>query len=215
MPVWLTLLGGTLATLAFLGGIFGLVIVFIQGKATKGQPKFGLFSSGGNGTIGAYVTWDPATFDVKIYRFRFWVVSPEWSEKEMTFTFSYENPQQASFGQVFQLPPNFLKLLADPKAKAIIAVEARSSEEFALSKDFTVKSFRRLYEGAKQEMGKGPATLAAIGPDLPAVMSLDYAELVERRKKLKSLEAAANAKAAKKAAPAAPAAAKPAAETTV
>ncbi len=202
MPVWLTLFGGVLATVAFLGAIFGLVVLFIQGKATKGQPKFGLFSTGGNATIGAFVTWDPATFDVKMYRFRFWVVSPEWSEKEMTFTYSHENPQQGSFSQVFQLPDNFLKLIADPKAKAIVMVEARSTEEFSLSKDLTLKSFRKLYKAPKHDTSKIPPVQEVISsPDAAPVMSLDFSELVERRKKLKTLEAAANAKAAKKVAP--------------
>ncbi len=213
MPVWLTLFGGIVATVAFLGGLFGLVVLLIQGKATKGRPQFGLFSTGGNGTLGGFVTWDQGTFAVEFYRFRFSVVAPQWEEKEMTFTYSFENAKKEAFSQIFQLPPNLLKLVADPKAKALISVEARSTEEFSLSKDMTLKSFRKLYQAAKADLAKlPPAPEVAATMDAPPVMSLDYSELVARKKKLKALESAAAAKAAKKPAATAAAAA-PAAET--
>jgi hypothetical protein len=213
MPVWLTLLVSVLATVAFLGGLVALVVLFVQGKATKGRPQFGLFSTGGNGTLGAFVTWDPATFQVQIYRFRISVVSPAWSEKEATYTFTFDNPRKERFSVILQLPEPFVKLIESSNAKALISVEARSVEEFSLSKDFTLKSFRRLYRAAKHDMAKVPPVAEQGGvQDAPAVMSLDYSELVERRKKLKALEAAASAKAAKK--PAAPAPAAKPAETT-
>jgi len=213
MPVWLTLFGGIVATVAFLGGLFGLVVLLIHGKATKGRPHFGLFSTGGNGTLGAFVTWDPGTFAVEMYRFRFTFVAPEWVEKESTFTYSFENAKKESFSQILQLPPNLIQLLADPKAKALVSVEARSTEEYSLSKDMTLKSFRKLYQSQKADLKKlPPVPEVAQAIDAPPVMSLDYSELVARKKKLKVLEAEAAKKAAKKPA-AATAAATPAAET--
>lgn len=206
MPVWLTLFVSVLATVGFLGGLFFLVSLIIKGKATKGRPQFGLFPTGGNGTIGAFVTWDPGTFDVKFYRFRFTRVSPAQTTMESQFTVSYENARQEPFSQIVKMPPYFADILSDPKAKAIITVEARSTEEYSLSRVLTLNQFRRLYESVKSPPASLPPPAGdAVGEDVPAVTSLDFSELVERKKKLKALEAAASAKAAKKA----PAAVKP------
>lgn len=217
MPVWLTLLASVLATVGFLGGLFGLVTLVVKGKATKGRPVFGLYPTGGNGTLGLFVTWDPAAFDVKFYRFRFIRVSPAQPLMESRFTVSYENPRAEPFSQVVKMPEYFADILRDPKAKAILTIEARSTEEFGLSKTLTLNQFRRLYESAKSPPASLPPPAGdPVGEDPPPVTSLDFSELVERKKKLKALEAAANAKAAKKpaAAPAAAAGAKPVAETS-
>lgn len=201
MPVWLTLLGGVLATVGFLGAIFGLVMVLIQGKAAQGGPRFGLFSTGGNGSLGAFVTWDPATFDVKFYRFKFNLCMPGRAESETQFSFTFDNPRAESFSEVLTLPPPLIALLADPKAKAIISIEARSTEEYAIIKNLTVKGFRKFYQGGKQRPAGIAASEAPLHVDPPVTQTLDHSELVERKKKVKALEAEANAKAAKKPAP--------------
>lgn len=213
MPVWLTLLGGVVATLGFLGAVFGVIAFLIEGKKAKGKPSFGFFSTGAKGTVGAWVKWDPGTYDVGFYRFRFQRISPEMAVKESQFTVSYENPQKASFAQIIQLPPEFAELLSDPKARAIVSVEARSTEEYVLTKTMTLPTFRKICARESSPPDGTGAPLEAVGADAPAVTSLDFSELQERKKRLKALEAAASAKAAK-AAPKPAAAGKPAAAPT-
>src|SRR5262249_6146365 len=100
-------------------------------------------------------------------------------------------------------------------SNAIITVEFRTSDNLvAIAQNVWLAGARKIYKGAKSKMPAIATKLKPVAADLPAVSTLDYAELVARRQKLKELEAQAKAKAAAQAAAKAAAAAKPATPAT-
>ena len=196
MPVWLSLFAGIFATVGFFAAIFGLVFLVVQGKRTKGKPRLRLAAGPKKGTLSYWVEWDPATYDVEFYRLRVQKISPGRVEKESTHTFTMNPGQKAPFVHHVVLPARVMEVVDAGSRRDLICFEARTSDEFVLIKNYRANLLKRLM--AKPAKLPSYSQIELQEEDAPPVMTLDYAELQVRRKKVQALEAAAAAKAAKK-----------------
>jgi len=213
MPVWLSLLVAVVATVGFFFGLYAVVIGLVEGKRVQARPRLGIGSGSRPGTFTYWVTWDTSTFNVQIYRLRVSLYNPDGDPKEGVFTVSYDPVIKAPFQQEVEFPPVFAKILESQAAgkRGIITIDFRTVDETTLPVDFSFEKMRRISQGQGAKPPKLENVLPPAIADAAPVMTLDYSELVVRRKKIRDLEAAAKAKAAKAAAaPAAAAAAAPA-----
>lgn len=196
MPMALSFILSVLATGAFLFVIYGLLIVGFGARNRKAQPKLTLLPGGSPGTLGVSVIWNADVYSVQIWRIRFRFFSPARQVKDSQFTITFESPMKESFFVPVSLPKEFTELFeaSNRVNRAILTVEARGVENFALAKDFRLPQVQKIYHGSAPSVGKGVSNLALAHADAPAVTSLDHSELVVRRDRLKALTAAAKAK---------------------
>lgn len=198
MPVWLSLFVAVLGTVGFFAGLYAVIIGLVEAKKAKGRPRLGIGIGSRAGTFTYWVKWEPETFAVQIYRLRVSLYNPNGDPQESVFTISHDSPIKAPFQQEVEFPPAFQSVLTkqSPDREALITFDFRTLEEHTLAANLKLSKVRKISNGE----GPRPPGLNALAPakaDHPTVMTLDYSELVQRRKKLKDLEAAAKAKAAK------------------
>lgn len=210
MPLFLTFFLSLLAVVGFFGGLWFLIFSLVESKRFAARPRIGIAKGKSSQSLTLWANWNPAQFEVRVFRFKVSFAAPERVLKEGSFTLSYDPPQTAPFSQEVELPQEFLALIKDAPARdALISLEIRTVDKVGFAKQYWVGKLREIMRGegsAKStQLPIGLAELAFTKVDPPNVMSLDYEEWVVRKKKLKDLEAAAKAKAAK--APPKPAAA--------
>jgi len=174
------------------------------------RPRLGLTAGESSGQLGVWVSWHPGEYAIEIYRLMFAFISPYGRVKERRFTVTYSSPQKKPFQQFFELPPVFKELLEQKEGgnRSLITITAKTIDESPIDVTMRLTKLQKIYQGRASKPPSGLEKLKTVGPDEPAVMSLDFSELVERNTKINRLVAAAKAKEAKKAA-AAKAAAKP------
>jgi hypothetical protein len=156
-------------------------------------PALNLLSAG-PGELGISVDWPSDKEPIGIYRVRLTYRSPEGFLKESRVSLTFEPPCVRSFTQYFKLPKHLIEAFtgSDP---AIVTIELLTTDNRTVMQDLSSAKVGAIYS-KHRETG-----VEAIGVDLPEVATLDYQELIERRKKLKVLEEKAKAKAAPKVAP--------------
>ncbi|MFM8269223.1 MAG: hypothetical protein ACKN9V_03460 [Pseudomonadota bacterium] len=207
MPVTLSLILSILAAGGLFFSIYAVITLLVGGKRAQASPKMGIAPGDVRGALNIWVVWDPAQFNVQVYRLIFRFASPYSAQKEGIFCVTYENPQTAPFTQVVKIPDRFVDLIKNSNEKFLLSVELKTIEELTLIKTVTSAKLKSIFSGT----GNQPEIqnkLPLVEEDKAAVFTLDYSELQVRRKKLRDLEAQAQAKAkAKTAAPAKPAAA--------
>lgn len=206
MPVTLSLFIAVLAAGGLFFSLYAGISALVGGKRKKASPRLGISPGDVRGSLNVWVNWDPAQFNVQVYRLLFKFASPYSVQKEGIFTVTYDAPKTDPFVQVVKIPDRFVDLIQNAKEKFLLTVEFKSIEELTMAKTLTSGKLRQIYRGA----GNQPQIaqkLSLVEEDKAVVLSLDYSELVVRRKKLKDLEAQAQAKAKAKpaAAPAKPA----------
>lgn len=207
MPVTLSLILSILAAGGLFFSLYAVITVLVGGKRAKASPKMGISPGDVRGALNVWVVWDPAQFNVQVYRLIFRFASPYSSQKEGIFCVTYENPQTAPFMQVVKVPERFVELIQKSKEKFLMTVEMKSIEELTLIKTVTSKKLKSIFSG-QGDQPELSNKLPLVEENKASVFTLDYSELQVRRKKLRELEAQAQAKA--KAKPAAAAPAKPA-----
>lgn len=201
MSVGLTLIGAIFATVGFFATVYGLVILFTEGRRAKAKPRLGLAPGVGPGTLSVWVNWDPSLFNLKIYRLRISHVSPENKAKEGTFTVTFENPQTEPFIQPIEMPGAFREMLErETSERSLFTFEFRTVDEMSLFLNCHLKKAKKIYQGLKTKRPQISHVLPLMAQDAATVFSLDFEELQARKKRMKDLEAAAKAKAAKAAA---------------
>lgn len=200
--------------IAFLGAaglfvtVYTAITLLVGGKRAQSKPRMGISPGDVRGALNIWVTWNPAQFNVQVYRLIFRFASPYSAQKEGIFCVTYDTPQTAPFIQIVKVPDRFIELIQKSPEKFLLSVELKTIEELTLIKTITSAKLKSVFSGT----GSQPEIankLPLVEEDKAAVYTLDYSELVVRRKKLRDLEAQAQAKA--KAKPAAAPAAKPAA----
>lgn len=203
MPVTLSLILSLLAAGGLFFTAYFAITALVGGKRAKASPRMGVSPGDIRGSLNVWVQWDPSQFNVQVYRLLFKFASPYSDQKEGVFTITYDKPQTASFLQVVQIPERFKTLIETAKEKFLMTVEFKTVEELTMAKTLTSSKLKEIYrgQGTQPEI---PQKLPLAVEDVPSVLSLDYSELVVRRKKLRDLEAAAQAKAKAKAAAPAP-----------
>jgi len=203
MPVTLSLILSLLAAGGLFFTAYFAITALVGGKRAKASPRMGVSPGDVRGSLNVWVQWDPSQFNVQVYRLLFKFASPYSEQKEGVFTVTYDKPLTASFVQVVQIPDRFRSLIENAKEKFLMTVEFKTVEELTQAKTLTSHRLKEIYrgQGTQPEI---PQKLPLVVEDVPSVLSLDYSELVVRRKKLRDLEAAAQAKAKAKAAAPAP-----------
>ncbi len=199
MPVWLSLFVAVAGTVGFFFGLYAVILGVVEGKRAKGKPRLGVGSGSRPGTFTFWVTWEPQTFSLQVYRLRVSLFNPDGEPKESVFTVTYDPVLKAPFQQEVEFPPLFARVLESQQAgkRGIVTIDFRTVEEHTLPVDFSFAKMRRIYQGQGAKAPKMENVLKPGQADLAPVMTLDYSELVVRRKKIRDLEAAAKAKAAK------------------
>ncbi len=199
MPVWLSFVLAVVATAGLFGGLVALVLVVVEGKKAGAKPNFNLSPGDKPGTLIAWSNWRPSVFNVRVYRIRVQFLAPDYQVKEGTFTYTFEPPVNKPFQVSLELPPVMKELIeVGARAKgAMITFDMRTVEELTIWREVNLTGLRKLYHGKGKAAPSSLQTLPAAAPDVPTTMTLDYSELVVRRKKIRDLEAAAKAKAAK------------------
>jgi len=201
MPVTLSLILSLLAAGGLFFSIYAVITALVGGKRAKASPKMGIAPGDVRGALNVWVVWDPAQFNVQVYRLIFRFASPYSAQKEGIFCVTYDNPQVAPFVQVVKIPERFVELIQNSKEKFLMTVEIKTVEELTLAKTLTSAKLKSIFTGT----GNQPEIsnkLPLMGEDKAAVYTLDFSELQVRRKKLRDLEAQAQAKAKAKPAPA-------------
>jgi hypothetical protein len=209
MPVTLSLFIAVLAAGGLFFSLYAVISAVVGGKRKKASPRLGISPGDVRGSLNIWVNWEPEQFNVQVYRLLFKFASPYSAQKEGIFTITYATPQNAPFVQVVKIPERFVDLIQNAKEKFLLTVEFKSIEELTIAKTLTSNKLREIYRGTGEQPNIANK-LSLTEEDKAVVLSLDYSELVVRRKKLKDLEAQAQAKAKAKPAPAPAAAAKPA-----
>lgn len=208
MPVTLSLFIALLAAGGLFFSLYAGISALVGGKRKKASPRLGISPGDVRGSLNIWVNWDPAQFNVQVYRLLFKFASPYSVQKEGIFTVTFDSPQTNPFVQVVKIPDRFVDLIQNAKEKFLLTVEFKSIEELTMAKTLTSARLRQIYRGTGNQPNISQK-LSLVEEDKAVVLSLDYSELVVRKKKLKDLEAQAQAKAKAKpaAAPAKPAAA--------
>jgi hypothetical protein len=205
MSVTISLFIALLAAGGLFVSLYLGITLLVGGKRAKASPKIGISPGDVRGSLNIWASWDPTQFNVQIYRLMFKFASPFSQQKEGVFSITFDTPQTTPFIQIVKIPDRFVSLIQNAKEKFLLTVEVKSVEELTLTKTITSSRLKAIYQGT----GSAPEIankLAIREEDKPTVLSLDYSELVVRKKKLKDLEAQAQAKAKAKPAAAAPAA---------
>jgi hypothetical protein len=208
MPVWLTLFGSLVATAGFFAALYAVIIGVIEAKRAKASPRMGVTAGENPGTLAFWIWWNPAVFAVQVYRLRLVYYCPDSAVKDGQFTVSWDPPHKVPLYAEVQLPDAFRKIVEDSKVpdKAVVSVEFRTVEELTILRSYRLGQLRKWYHGKNERVPAIESRLNGLQADHATVMTLDYPDLVARKKKLKDLEAQAKAKAAAKAAaPAKPA----------
>lgn len=202
MPVWLSLFVAVFGTLGFFATLYAVIIGAVEAKRAKGKPRLTIASGSRPGTFTLSVKWDVGTFAMQIYRLRVSLINPNGTLKESMFSVTWEPVLKAPFSQEIEFPPEFAEILEKqaPNKRGLVTFDFRNTEEFTLASTLSLAKVRKIYHGHGPTAPKMANQLAPGKADPAPVMSLDYSELVVRRKKLRDLEAAAKAKAAKTAA---------------
>jgi len=199
MPVWLSLFIAVAGTVGFFFAMYFVVIGAVEGKRAKGKPRLGIGSGSRPGTFSYWITWDTGTYNLQVYRLRVALYNPNGEPKDGVFTITYDPVNKAPYQQEVEFPAVFAKVLESQQSgkKGIITIDVRTVDEQTLPVDFSFEKMRRIFQGQGKKAPKMDNVLPVGKMDPPPVMSLDYSELVVRRKKIRDLEAAAKAKAAK------------------
>ncbi|MEZ4750814.1 MAG: hypothetical protein R3B54_09385 [Bdellovibrionota bacterium] len=200
MSVLLTFFGAVVGTASVLFGFYALVLGILSLRAQAARPKFGISPTGDKGQFAYWFNWDPAVYAIEAYRMTFNVLAPNAVNKELRFTVTMDPPAKGPFWQPVILPEELQEMLSDSSIRsreALITVSLRTTDELCLHKTLYIGAFRKLLAG-KPSKTSGLNKLAPAEQDAPSVSSLDYAELVVRKDKLKNLIAQAKAKAASK-----------------
>lgn len=219
MPVGASLFIALVAAFGFFATLFGIVILVVEGRRAKASPRLGILPGDAKGLLNVWVNWDPSQFNVEVYRLRFQHISPNAVAKEGTFTFTFDSAQNAPFIVPVELPAT-VKSLLDGKDKGLLTIDLKTVHETSLQEIYPFAKVRKILSGGVKKAPHITNKLATMKEDVASVLSLDFEELQDRRKRLKVLEDAAKAKAAKAAAAAAakpaaaPAATAAAAQTT-
>ena len=197
MSTFLSLTLAVIASIGLLAAFYFAVLSFIGCRNRKARPSLELLPGGSPGTIGVAVRWDASVYAVQFWRIRLRFFSPGRLVKDAQFTVSFDSPQKTSFFVPLELPPAFRELVESSNLtnKAVILVEARGVENFTLAHDYRLPKFQKVYHASGPKISNDIARLPQAKEDAPAVMSLDYSELVVRRDRLKALAAQAKAKA--------------------
>ncbi len=185
-------------TLGLFAGLYAVILALLGVRTNKAKPRVGIASGDKDGTLGFWVQWDSKAFALAFYRIKVSHYSPESAVKEGAFSVSWEPPQKESCLQFVDLPQEFKDLLTEGQVgrKSVVTVEFKTIDNFVVAKNFYLAKVKEVYLRRK-DAGPSVNRLPAVPADVPSVSTLDYGELVERRKKLKTLEAEAKAKAAK------------------
>ena len=199
MPVWLSFLLALVAVGGFFVTAILLVVVVLEGKKAGAKPNLNIGPGDKSGSLTLWSTWRPSVFNVQIYRVRIHFLAPDYQVKEGTFTYTFDPVAKAPFAVTIELPAVMKELIeVGARAKgAMITIDLRTVDETTIWKELRLPALRKIYHGKGKTPPAHLAKLPAAGPDAPPTMTLDYEELVVRRKKLKDLDAAAKAKAAK------------------
>ena len=151
------------------------------------KPNFTLFGAGPE-TIGVAASWKGSA---AVYRVRISYRSPEGFLKQSRVSVTFDPPERASFRIAIALPKAFANALTSSD-RAIVTLELLSTQDEAVFKDLSSAKVSAIY------LSGGATELNLVPFDRPEVATLDYRELLERRKKLVALEKKAIAKAAAK-----------------
>jgi len=188
MTIWLPIL------LLFLPLVPLLVLTVVYLRKRKAIPSLII---GGGSQAGKVILGIKATpASMPIYRLRASFMAPEQTEKEGFFTLTFDPPRGGSFAVEVSLPPDWAGLNPKDRSprKAIISVDFRTVDQQVISRSFSLPHWNSrigrpllLPEGWEKWNQE---------PDLPAVSSLAYPELVKRKIYLAELAKAAEIKAA-------------------
>lgn len=219
MSVWVSLFLAAFLTFGLFFSLFMLVNVVVGGRKASANPRVGITKGDKEGSLGLWVNWKPGVFALEFYRIKVSYYAPESEIREGSFSVTFDSPRKAPFLQYVELPAVLKDLLTAGQTgrKAIITVEAKTVDNFVVIKESYLAQVKKIFLGQRTDKVPELEKFESVAMDAPPVASLDYAELVERKKKLKALTDAAKAKAAKAAAPkpAAPAAQPPGTEAAV
>lgn len=216
MSVWVTLAVALFATGGLIISLYLAVQLFFEGKRFAASPKVGMKTGAKEGSLCFYATWKPNILPIEFYRVKLSHFSPESLVKEGAISLTFDPPQKAPFAVSVELTEEFKDLLTAGQVgrKAVLMAEFKTIDGFVVAKQFLLAKAKGIYLGQAKvkNVPKNLNELPTVLPDAPAVSTLDYGELVARKKKLKVLADEAKKKAAKAPAkPAAPAPAAPAA----
>lgn len=209
MPVWLSLFLAVVAVGGFFVTAIVLVVLALEGKKAGAKPSLHIGPGDKPGSLTVWSSWRTSVFNVQVYRIRMSFLAPDYQVKEGTFCYTFEPVAKNPFSVTIELPPVLKELIeVGARAKgAMITIDMRTVEELTIAKELRLPALRKIYHGKGKTAPHSLAKLPTAAPDPAPVMTLDYEELVVRRKKIRDLETAAKAKAAKAAPkPAAPAA---------
>lgn len=211
MSVWLTFILSVLGTACFFGALYGLICLIVASRSRGAAPKIGIAAGETPGTLTFWAHWAPNVFALQIYRLKLSFASPDSIIKEGQSSVTFDPPQKAPFAQPVELPQDFRKLL-EKGEKGILSYEIRIVENLSVSANFPIPKLARTLRGEGKAIPSAVSTrLKPVAVDPPVVSSLEWAELQDRKKKVKDLIDQAKAKEQKAAQAASAAAAKPAA----
>ena len=205
MPVWLSFMMALFGTAAFFGGLYGALTLLVSARRRKASPTIGVASGEAPNTLRLWAQWNAEAYAIEFYRIRVSHFSPVRRVKEGNFSITMDPPQKTSFVQPFELNEEFVDLLSEGDSfDSIITVELKTTDQRALSTTFRAPRLRKILAGGVK-LPQIANVLKSASPDAAVVSTLDYAELVERKQKLKSLSDQAREKEKKAAAMAKPA----------
>ncbi len=199
MPVWLSLFLAVVAVGGFFATAIVLVVLAFEGKKAGAKPSLHVCPGDKPGSLTLWSSWRPSVFNVQVYRIRMSFLAPDYQVKEGTYCYTFDPLAKNPFALTIELPA-ILKELIEVGARAkgaMITIDMRTVEEITIQKELTLRSLRKIYHGKGKPPPASLVKLPSAAPDPAPVMTLDYEELVVRRKKIRDLEAAAKAKAAK------------------
>ncbi|NBT59640.1 hypothetical protein EBT16_12735, partial [bacterium] len=134
MPVILSFIIAFVAAAGLFFSIYAGITLLVGGKRAKASPKMGISPGDVRGALNVWVTWDPAQFNVQVYRLIFRFASPYSAQKEGIFCVTYEAPQTAPFTQVVKIPERFVELIQKSQDKFLMTLELKTIEELTLMK---------------------------------------------------------------------------------
>jgi hypothetical protein len=212
MPVWLSLLGAVFGALGIFIALYGVLLVVTTKREPRAKIRIGISPGDRAGTLGFWASWNPEV-ETQFYRIRVTHWSPETKNKEGVFSVTFDPPPKGPFVQIVELPERFREVLEKESGlrRALFTMELKDTKNATTLKNFTLPKVQKVYKGKALSMPPLPNKLKPVVEDVPTVSTLDWSELVDRKKRMKKLEDEAKAKAAAKVAAAAAAAAKAAA----
>ncbi len=196
MPVWVTFLLSLIATAGFFGFLYALICFVVASRRRGAMPRLGIQTGESETSLNVWAKWNAGICAIGVYRFRFSYASPTELSKEGQFSITFDPPQKGPFVQPCQLPEELLAMLRSG-AKGILTVELKTVERFCIMANYTFEKIRSAQKGNMKAAPPISNILKTVALDPPAVSSLEWTELQERKKKVKDLEAQAKAKAEK------------------